>query len=166
MGSTEGRSVVVKENRPLGDLFCRDYEPGGWWVRSRLGKSVSRNRFPPGICRSKLEERKVEEDCAGVGAKEGVEFGGDERRVLGICVHTRYGGSWYGYPRYHPRVGVCLLVVVDAGSPISIIQRSPARKGVTGRDSQSRRTQEGSRHPCVPGRTSDTRTRGSPRVFI
>jgi len=32
----EGRSVVVEENRPLGDIVRRDYEPCSWRVRSRL----------------------------------------------------------------------------------------------------------------------------------
>ena len=66
--------MVIEENWPLGDLVCADYEPGSWRVRSRFGESVSRNRFPPGIYRSKLEKRKVEEDRLGVRSKERVDF--------------------------------------------------------------------------------------------
>jgi len=84
MGSTEGRGVVVEENWPLGDLVRVDYEPCSWRVRSRFGESLNRDRFPPGIYRSKLEERKVEVDRMGVGSKEGVDFRGDDRRMMGI----------------------------------------------------------------------------------
>lgn len=66
--------MVVEENWPLGDLFCADYEPGSWWVRSRFGESIGRNWLSQGIYRPKLEKRKVEEDRVGVGAKEGVDF--------------------------------------------------------------------------------------------
>lgn len=139
-------------------------------MRSWFGESLNRNRLPPGIQRSELEERKVEVDCVGVVAKERVEFRGDEGRVLGVSVWSaRYGGRWYGCPRYHPRVGVWLLVLVvvdNVGSLISIIQRSPAREGVVGRNSQSGRAQEGGRHPRVPGRTSGARARGRPGIVI
>lgn len=86
MGSTEGRSVVVEENRPLGDVFFRDYEPSSWRVRSRFGESLKRNRFPLGIYRSELEQRKVEVDRIGVRSKKRVEFGGDDGRVAGVLV--------------------------------------------------------------------------------
>jgi len=162
--------MVVEENRPLGDMVRRDYEPCSWRVRSRFSESLERNRFPLGIYRSKLEQRKVEEDCMRVGPKEGVYFGGDDGRVMCVCVwRTRCGGGWDGCPRYHPRVGVGLLVLVvvdDIGSLISIIQRSPARKGIISRDGQSGRVQEGSRHPRVPGRTSGTGVWGGPGIFI
>jgi len=163
--------MVVEENRPLGDLVRRDYEPGSWWVRSRLCKSLNRNRFPLGICRSELEEREIKVDRMGVGSKEGVKFGWDDGRVLGgVWVGmARCGGRWYGRPWDHPRVGVRLLalvVVENVGSLISIVQRSPARVGVISRNGQRRRAQEGSRHPRMPGRTSGTSVWGIPRIFI
>ena len=84
MGITEGRSMVVKENWPLGDLVRCDYEPCSWRVRSRFGESLSRNGFPLGIYWSKLEKRKVKVDCAGVVSEKGVECGGDYWGVLSI----------------------------------------------------------------------------------
>jgi hypothetical protein len=86
VGSTEGRSVVVEENRPLGEMFFRDYEPSSWRVRSRFGESLRRNRFPLGIYWSELEKRKVEVDRIGVWPKEWVEFGGDDGRVAGVLI--------------------------------------------------------------------------------
>lgn len=78
--------MVVEENRPLGDVFRGDYEPGSWWVRSRLGEDMDRNKIPLGIYRSKLEVRKVKVDRVGVGPKERVEFGWNDHRVLAIWV--------------------------------------------------------------------------------
>jgi len=95
MGSTEGHGVVVEENWPLGELVVCDYEPCSWWVRSRFGESLDRNRDSPGIYWSEFEEREVEEDCLGVGAKEGMKLRRDEGRVLSVCVwRARYGGGW------------------------------------------------------------------------
>ena len=160
--------MVVEENRPLGDLLCGDYEPCSWWVRSRFGQSMNRNRFSSGIYRPKLEKRKVEEDRTGVGSEERVEFRGNYW-VVGILVRRARNGGRYWRPWHHPRVGVRLLaleVVVNIRSLISVVKRSPARMGGSRRDGQSGCTQEGSRHPRVPGRTSGTSARGGPRIFI
>ena len=183
MGGAEGRGVVVEENWPLGEFVIRDYEPGSWWVRSRFGEGLNRNRDSPGIYRSELEEGEVEEDCFGVGAKEGVEFGGDVRRILSICVwRARYGGGRWGRARYHPRVWACLLVlvVVEKVGALTAVQRSPAGMGVVSWNGQAGGirnegaldgsgghggAQEGGRHPRVPGRTSGAAW-GGPRIII
>jgi len=169
MGGVEGRGVVVEENWPLGDSVRRDYEPCSWWVRSRFGQSLNRNRYPLGINRSELEKGEVEEDCLRVRAKEGVNFGRDDGRVVRVRVwRARHGGGWYGCPRYHPRVGVLLLVLVvvdNVGSLITVVQRSPAGMGVISGNGQAGCVQEGGRHPRVPGRTPGA-VWGSPRVII
>ena len=159
MGGAESRGVVVEENWPLGDPLGCDYEPCSWRVRSRFGESLDRNGYPLGIYRAKLEEREIEEDCLGIRAEEGVDLGRDDGRVVVVCVwRAGYGVGWCGRPRYHPRVGVWLLVVVvvdNVGSLISVVQRSPAGKGVVDRNAQAGRAQGGCaqircRHPCVP----------------
>jgi len=169
MGITLGCNVVVQENWPSGDHVRGDYEPCSWRVRSRLGESLKRNRLPLGIYRSKLEERKVEIYRMGVGSKERVEFGGNDWRITIWVCRSKTGGRWYRRPWYHPRVGVRLLALVvghNIRSLISVVERSPAAMGVISRNGQRGCAQEGSRHPRVPGRTSGTSARGSPRIFI
>jgi len=71
----------------------------------------------------------------------------------------------YWCTRYHPRVGVRLLVLVvvdNIGSLIPVVQRSPARMGVVSWDGQGGRVQEGSRHPRVPGALADESSDDAP----
>ena len=126
MGSTEGRSVVVQENGPLGDHIRGDYEPCGWRVRSRLGESLARNRYPLGIYRSKFEERKVEVDRMDVGSKERVQLGGNDWRVGAIRVcRKKTWDRWCWRPWYHPRGGGRITSVAG-----TCAKRSPAGMGV------------------------------------
>ena len=126
--------MVVEENRPSRGQVRGGYEPSSWWVRSRLGESLKRNKVPLGIYRSKLEVRKVEVDPTGVGSKERVDFGGNDWIVLAIWVpRCRNGVGRYWCPRHHPRIRVRLLVVVvvdNVGSLVSVVHRSPAGMGV------------------------------------
>ena len=162
--------MVVEENWPSRDLVRGDYEPSSWWVRSRLGESLKRNKVPLGIYRSKFEARKVEVDRTGVGSKERVEFGGNDWIVLAVWVpRCRNGVGRYWRSRYHPRVGVRLLalVIVDnIGSLITVVKRPPAGMGVISWNGQRGCVQEGSGHPRVPGRASGTSAWGIPRIII
>lgn len=84
MGGVQGRSVVVEEDRPLGDPIRLDHEPRSRRVRSWFGENIERNRPPAGIQWPKLEMREIELDRARVWAKKGMDFGGDDWRIAGV----------------------------------------------------------------------------------